>query len=135
MEIIIQNLQKKTLLDLKIINRAKRKLEKFKEFKNAVISVILVSDGCIKKLNKDYCKKNFPTDVLTFGYPKGAIGDIVVSVETAKRNSKIYNKKLEEEVILYIIHGILHLHNYDDITKAKARVMQKRQEEILKWLL
>lgn len=132
MPITIQNKQTTIRINKKIINRALKKLsalggEKIKFFKDYCFSVLLVSDAQIKKLNKTYCKKNHPTDVLSFD-----TGDIIISTETAKRNAKIYNNTLEKELALYVIHGILHLIGYDDTSKSKAKIMQQKQEEILK---
>ena len=65
----------------------------------------------------------------------GYLGEIIVSVEQAKKICKFYEKKWQEELILYIIHGILHLVGYDDIKKKDRMVMEQKQEEILSMLL
>ena len=105
---------------------ALKKLQEIKPIKNCSFEVTLVSDAVIKRLNKTYHKTNSSTDVLSF-YTQ----DIIISADTAKRNAKIYNNTLEKELVLYIIHGILHLTGYDDTTKSKAKIMEQKQEEIL----
>ncbi|MEW5757958.1 MAG: rRNA maturation RNase YbeY [Candidatus Omnitrophota bacterium] len=140
MKIKLQNIQKKICLNQKIINEAIKKLEKIKLFKNYSFSVSLISNNQIKKINKDYHKKNYPTDVLSFEINQPEFikkkvkvfdGDIIISVDTAKDNSKIYNKSIEEEILLYIIHGILHLTGFNDKTRKEAEIMHKKQEKIL----
>jgi probable rRNA maturation factor len=67
-----------------------------------------------------------PTDVLTFQH-----GEIFISVEMAKRQARVLGNALMRELQLYIVHGLLHLHGFDDRTPAGARKMKKAQEKIL----
>jgi len=55
-------------------------------------------------------------------------------LDRALENSRIFGTKFEDEVVLYVIHGILHLSGYDDETHDKQRRMSKKQDEILKYL-
>lgn len=66
-------------------------------------------------------------------YPINSInGEIVISTETAIRNSQIYKTRKLEEILLYIIHGILHLCGFDDHTKEQKKRMRQREQYILK---
>jgi probable rRNA maturation factor len=67
-----------------------------------------------------------PTDVLTFQH-----GEIFISVETAKRHARAFGNSLTNELCLYIAHGLLHLHGFDDRTQAAARKMKAMQKKIL----
>jgi probable rRNA maturation factor len=67
-----------------------------------------------------------PTDVITFQH-----GEIFVSVEMARRNARRFGNSFERELRLYIVHGLLHLHGFDDRTAAGAREMEILQQEIL----
>ncbi len=58
-------------------------------------------------------------------------GEIFLSVETARRNARIFGNSLARELRLYIIHGLLHLHGFEDRTDADARKMEMMQERIL----
>lgn len=58
-------------------------------------------------------------------------GDIVISVDAAVRNARIYKTALARELALYIIHGILHLHGYDDHGYAQTRKMRAREAKLL----
>ena len=82
-------------------------------------SVRLVSDETIRRYNRQFRGRNQPTDVLSFpagdresGLP-GYLGDILISVETARRNARRYGLRLEEEITVLALHGVLHLLGYD----------------------
>ena len=140
MKIKIKNLQKKVKIKKSIIEKwAEKVLIELKKEK-AELSVLLVDDAQIKKLNYRYRQKNVPTDVLAFRMGEGKfssfnsalLGDVVISPERAKAQAKRFSNSLEREICLYLIHGILHLTGYRDETEASKRRMEKKQEEILK---
>ena len=104
------------------------------------VSVLLTGDKEIRKINKKYLRHDFATDVISFGVDedtrvKGEVkflGDIVVSVETAKKTAGRLGISFKEELARYLIHGTLHLLGYrDENEKAKA-AMWRRQEFLLK---
>ncbi|MCK4916916.1 MAG: rRNA maturation RNase YbeY [Candidatus Omnitrophica bacterium] len=99
------------------------------------ISFYLCDNEFIKNLNKKYFKKNLPTDVISFPLKDDLepdyLGEVVVSVETAVNVSKDLDIKWQKELFLYLVHGVLHLIGYDDMTKVKRLVMEKKQEELL----
>jgi conserved hypothetical protein TIGR00043 len=78
----------------------------------------LVSDAQIKRLNKLYRNKDKPTDVLSFPIGEKVngwliLGDVVISVDTAKRQAKELGYSLEEELKRLLVHGLVHLLGYD----------------------
>jgi probable rRNA maturation factor len=82
------------------------------------LSIALVSDTQIKRLNKLYRNKDKPTDVLSFPIGERVedwliLGDIVISVDTAKRQAKELGHSLEEELKRLLVHGLVHLLGYD----------------------
>ncbi|MDD5428559.1 MAG: rRNA maturation RNase YbeY [Candidatus Omnitrophica bacterium] len=106
---------------------------------SAEVGFIFLTDRKIRALNKRYKGENRPTDVLSFDLSSGRsrkvhplLGEIFISIDRARDNAASFDTALEEEFVLYIIHGILHLTGYDDETsKARAR-MEKAQERILR---
>lgn len=92
----------------------------------------------IQKLNKKYFKSNVPTDVIAFPLTERLcpdyLGEVVISVEEAVRVSKRYRKRWQEECMLYLTHGILHLLGYADRTDRQRKVMEKKQHQILERL-
>ena len=104
------------------------------------VCMIFTDDAEIKELNRKYFNKDTETDVISFpqfsdweNRMNDTMGDIVISLDTAGRNSKIYNKTPEIEIELLIIHGILHLLNYDHPDeKYFESEMAVKAEDILK---
>ena len=109
------------------------------------VNIVLVSDRSIRSLNRKYHARDRVTDCLAFGYkragkkglPKAAgpgalLGDVVISLDRARVNARVWNEPFQREVWRYAIHSILHLVGYrDDTPRARKRMFQ-RQEEILK---
>ena len=90
------------------------------------INVVVVSDRRIAELHQQVMNISGPTDVITFAH-----GEIVISVETAARNASAYSSTLDAETRLYIVHGLLHLHGFDDQTARDAKKMARIQERIV----
>lgn len=101
----------------------------------AKVSVLLCDNSFIRKLNRKYFKKSGSTDVISFPLPDdfepGYLGDVVVSVEKASQVSKKIGCTWEKELVLYIVHGILHLTGFCDGAKEERVVMEARQQKIM----
>jgi probable rRNA maturation factor len=91
------------------------------------VFVWLISDRRMALLHREFLGQLGPTDVLTFQH-----GEIFISVETARRHARAFGNSLTRELELYIVHGLLHLHRFDDQTPGEARKMKTAQEEILR---
>ena len=90
------------------------------------VFVWLISDRRMDSLHRKFMHQTGPTDVLTFQH-----GEIFISVETAKRQARAFGNSLTSELCLYIAHGLLHLHGFDDRTQSAARKMKAMQKKIL----
>jgi probable rRNA maturation factor len=90
------------------------------------IFVWLVSDRRMASLHRQFLNQTGPTDVLTFQH-----GEIFISVETARRHARVFGNSLARELRLYIVHGLLHLHGFDDRNSIDARKMERMQKRIL----
>ncbi|MER3445690.1 MAG: rRNA maturation RNase YbeY [Candidatus Dadabacteria bacterium] len=116
--------------------------------KNTEVCITFLDDNAMRKLNETYRGIKRTTDVLSFPQDKGdsiglnaaiakgnikneILGDIVISIDTAKRHAGFYGNSLEKEIQKLIIHGILHLLGYDHKKKNNAIVMKKREKELL----
>lgn len=93
------------------------------------IHVLLISDRRIAELHRRFMNLSGPTDVITFEH-----GEIFVSAEAAKRQAKQFGTSITRELQLYILHGLLHLHGFDDDTPAAARRMGSVQARLLRQL-
>jgi len=106
------------------------------------ISVAVVGDGKIAELNKTFRNEARPTDVLAFPLGEGeagqegedVFGEIVISAERARHEAAKRNADPQRELILYAVHGMLHLTGYDDQSLEEQQEMRRREDEILKAL-
>jgi probable rRNA maturation factor len=82
------------------------------------VSLVLAGDRLLHRLNRDYRKKDRPTDVLSFPGDGGeaGLGDIVISVERAERNARGLGRTLGQELDVLALHGFLHVLGYDHET-------------------
>jgi len=96
------------------------------------VSVIFIGDRKMQRINNLYRGKNKTTDVLSFEGDQEYFGDIFINYQQIKRQSPFYSKKIKEELIFILIHGLLHLLGHNDKTE-KARVkMIKLGEDVIK---
>ena len=136
-EISVRNLQRRTSVNiaeletfaadavkrcLRLQKRKRTDLRKLSE-----IFVWLISDRRISRLHLQFLGESGPTDVLTFH-----AGEIFISVETARRNAREFGNSLMNEIKLNMVHGLLHLHGFDDRMPADLRRMKDTQEKILR---
>jgi probable rRNA maturation factor len=101
------------------------------------LSILLVDDEEIKRLNSQYLGRKRPTNVIAFpmdGPNEHLLGDIVISTETAQKEAEKLNLPFEEHLARLLIHGILHLLGYEDKTKSQYRKMRQKEEELLQYL-
>ena len=139
-EITVHNLQRKISVNvaelekfagnavqncLQLHRRQRTDLRKLSE-----IFVWLISDRRMALLHRKFLGQSGPTDILTFQH-----GEIFISVGTARRHARAFGNSLIRELKLYIVHGLLHLHGFDDQTPAETRKMKTAQEKILRGAL
>lgn len=132
----IADRQKKIQLSTHKIRSLVEQILDFLGIKNKMVSILFVNDEEIRRLNKIYRNKDIATDVLAFSMQEGRfakinseiLGDVVVSVETAKRCAAEQNSTFAKELSLYLIHGILHLRGYDDEGKSRDAMKMKERK-------
>jgi probable rRNA maturation factor len=90
------------------------------------VEVTVVSDRVIADVHRRFMGLPGPTDVITFAH-----GEIVTSAQTAAAYAREYGHKVDQELALYIIHGLLHLNGYDDRLAGDAHRMRRTQHRIL----
>lgn len=113
---------------------------------NSEVSITFIDDEEMAELNARYRGKEGPTDVLSFecdnvddGFaaPPGfeeeiyELGDIVIAVDVAERQTRDYGTSLEGEVCLLVTHGLLHLCGYDHVEDDEAEIMEARERALL----
>ena len=136
-EVSVHNLQRKISVNVAELDKFagvavqhSLQLQKGKQTdlrKSSEVSVWLISDRRMAFLHRKFLGQSGPTDVLTFQH-----GEIFISVETAQRHARAFGNSLLRELKLYIVHGLLHLHRFDDQTPSKAHKMKTAQKKILR---
>ncbi len=118
-----------------LVATAKRLLAAVGEATSA-LSLSLVGDEEIRALNREYRGKDSATDVLSFALgepakpPERLLGDIVISVDTARKQAREYDATLQRELYRLLIHGLLHLMGHDHAGACERRVMQREERRL-----
>jgi probable rRNA maturation factor len=98
------------------------------------LSIAIVDDATIHELNRKYLDHDYPTDVLSFLLEREGNrleGEVVVSFETAATCAARYDWTADDELLLYLIHGTLHLVGYDDDTPDARTAMRAAESRYL----
>ena len=139
MEILIRNQVKARIQQGKLRELAERLLRIEAAPESAELSVLFTDDETMRGLNSAYRKVDAPTDVLAFPQESDAdepgetvLGDVVISVETARRQAKERRLPMCREIELLLAHGILHLLGYNDEAREEREEMMRKAEELLK---
>lgn len=123
------------------VKKALQSHDAFAGFKNGVeISLVLADNDFVQKLNRDYRGKDKPTNVLSFpqdpepGAAEIHLGDVVMAYETVLKESAEQNKLFGNHVTHLLVHGILHLLEYDHENDEEAEEMESLEIRILETL-
>jgi len=100
------------------------------------VNVVLVNSETIQQYNRDFLQHDYPTDVISFpiedrrgeGYLEG---EVLVCTEIAQCRAAEFGWTAEEELLLYVVHGLLHLTGYDDTTPEQRAAMQEKERSYL----
>lgn len=94
------------------------------------VEISLISDEEIARVHSEFMDDPTATDVITFHH-----GEILVSADTARREGPEHGHSLQEELLLYLIHGLLHLNGHTDLQESDRRQMHECQDRILLTLI
>ncbi len=140
MEILISNEYPEIKVDYKAIKRHIGKILTSLDCNEHEISLLFVGDQGIRELNHQFRNIDRPTDVMSFPQlaedePEmpgiAVLGDVAISLETARQQSEEHGLSLEEEITLLLIHGILHLLGYDhEISDKEDKRMRIKTREL-----
>ena len=124
-----------------IIEKVVNKAFETEDIKKASCSIIIVDNTFIHKLNKEYRGIDRVTDVISFALEDDKsmiipddirlLGDIYICLDKAKEQAKEYGHSLERELCFLAVHGVYHLLGYDHESEEDAKIMFKKQEEVL----
>ena len=130
----VTNEQTQLAIDHRRIERAVRTVLEEESIARAEVSVAVVNDAIIKEINRRHLDHNCATDVLSFLLERDAEsleGEVVVSAQTARSAAKRFGWSAADELLLYVVHGTLHLVGYEDETKSQQAEMRKLERACL----
>lgn len=138
MTVSIRNIQKKQKVNTSRFRRSLKRLLKELDIENHEISVLIVDDEQIRKINRDYLNRDRSTNVISFAMTEGfsgnihpeILGDIVISAETALRDAMAAGLQFGDEMEFLLIHGLLHLIGYNHENTKETRRMKKMEQEL-----
>jgi probable rRNA maturation factor len=131
--VTVSNRQRRWKIDTGLVTRIAERALELTGGRHAQLGIVLVDDGAIARLNAQYHHTQGPTDVLSFDYGEGQ-RELIVSVERAVIQARRYRTTPGRELVLYVVHGILHLHGYNDLTAPQRRRMRVAERRLMSHL-
>jgi probable rRNA maturation factor len=132
--IAVSNRQRRWRVDSAALKAAVLSVLQGEGIAKADVSIAVVNDNALHQINRQFLNHDEPTDVISFVLDqKGQSidGEIVLSADTAASAAKEIGWSEQEEMLLYVIHGALHLTGYDDLKPATRRQMRSREKHYL----
>lgn len=140
-KVLIESRQKHVRLDRVSLRRDVRNALDLLGMRGRELSLLFVDDGGIRALNRDWLRRDRPTNVISFslregefgGVNPGVLGDVAVSVEAASREARAAGIPFEDALFSLVLHGVLHLAGYEHEgpgNEARARIMSAVQEAV-----
>lgn len=134
--------------DLRVINRQRTRAVDTRELRQILkslladslgleefdVTILLLGNAAMARLNWRHLRHEGPTDVITldYGTKKHLTGEIFICVEVAVEQARRYNVSWQEELLRYAIHGALHLRGFDDRRTEARRRMKRKEAGLLK---
>ena len=143
MEVLIDNRQNRFKISPTMLRQKAQAILSALASPEAELSILIVDDPQIELLNQTYLNRSGPTNVIAFPMQAGEfkhisphlLGDVVISIETAHRESTAAQIELETRLDQLLVHGILHLFGYDHETNQEdAHRMETRASTLLELL-
>ena len=135
----ILDVQEDLAVDLKKVRTLCERVLDDGGIQSGKMTVVFVDSDTIQQYNRDFLQHDYPTDTISFPLEdrrsQGHLeGEVLVCTEIAKERAKEFGWTAEEELLLYIIHGMLHLTGFDDAIPEQRAVMQEKEREYLAML-
>lgn len=143
MEILIEDKQNRHRIAHEEIKRKAKTILNALDCPDGELSIVIVDDPEMAKLNEKFLDRPGPTNVIAFSMREGPfgevnpnlLGDVIISVETAAREAKDADISIELRFDQLLIHGTLHLFGFDhEKTPEQAKAMRVKEKELLKLL-
>jgi probable rRNA maturation factor len=139
-ELQLRNRQRERRINTELLTRVIRALlEEELEVRSYELAVHLVAARKMAEVNEQFLRHSGSTDVITFDYREGysedsgqadLAGEIYISVCDAAAQAVGFSTTWQEEIVRYVVHGVLHLRGYDDLAPAKRRIMKREENRL-----
>jgi probable rRNA maturation factor len=129
-KVAISNRQRRLRINTSLLVRIVERALELRCEDRSELSIVLVDDGGIAKLNAQYHNTQGPTDVLSFDYGDGQ-GELIVSVDRAIAQARRFCSTPSRELLLYVVHGILHLSGHNDVDVRDRRRMRVAERRLM----
>ena len=130
MTVAVVNRQRVVQVDVRLLKSLATRALTLVGSPNDSLNIVLVDDAEIAGLNARFHHVEGPTDILSFEYGKRQ-GELTISVERAVAHARRYHTTPGRELALYVVHGILHLHGYNDLKPRQRRRMRAAERRLL----
>jgi probable rRNA maturation factor len=142
------NNKTRSRIDLKLVKKVARNFLKYYNTKrrltaipsgksnrtnvnNIEVSIALVGDKTMRRLNKTYRGRKEDTDVLVFPGEDDFLGEIIINWAQIKKQAKRYSPNIEKELVFVLVHGLLHLLGYEDKMEKGRKEMERQGKEFI----
>ena len=150
-EIDISDHQRATSVDPEVLRHAVESALQLEQVAAAILSISIVDNAAIHRINREHLQHDYPTDVISFQLefsrdeipdPEGSApelrasgvrieGEIIASAQMASEMASAGQWTTMNELTLYVIHGLLHICGYDDLTPEEKALMRCRERAVL----
>lgn len=144
-ELQVRNLQRDRTLNSKFLRElARTLLEEELRLGCYELGITFVSAARMAAMNQQYLGHEGSTDVITFDHREGykaeggdgseaeLAGEIFISVSDAWKQAREFSTSWQEELVRYIVHGVLHLRGFDDLVAAKRKTMKREEDRLVR---
>ena len=138
MNLCVRNRQRARHVDLRLLKKIAERVLILTEIETEDLGIYLVGATEMTGLNETFLQHAGSTDVVTFDYSEtensSMHGEIFISVDDARTQSKKFKTTWQSEIVRYLVHGILHLRGHDDLQPVARRKMKREENRLVKIL-
>jgi probable rRNA maturation factor len=128
--VTVSNRQRRLKINASLLVRIVERALEFLHDDRAGLGIVLVDDDGIAKLNAQYHNTQGPTDVLSFDYGEGQ-GELIISADHVIAQARRFRSTSSRELVLYVVHGMLHLRGHNDVALRDRRRMRAAERRLL----
>ena len=125
-DIAVINFQRQCPIPVTLIKKTAIRSIKALKLEHEAITIVFAGTVRMRSINRKFLGHDYVTDVITFDH-----GDIIICPQVAKRFAKAYGQDVKREILLYVVHGLLHLAGYDDKKEEDIKRMRAMEKKLI----